>query len=325
MDRTLKIWFIVASCIAAAIFFCGVAVIAVFGIKTIKFLNIETEIKTFRISEDFTGISVETGDEDLNFLPSEDGACKVVCELKKGSYKSVAAVGGTLNISTTESKKWYENISFFSFADEKITVYLPDKEYSLLSVKGGTGDISVQKGLRFVTAAVNFSTGDLDFRADTGKELKAILSTGNVNISEITCGSLALKTSTGNIKISDVVCTGDAEIALSTGKAKLKNMTCRGFVSDASTGDITLYSVLVSDSLNIKRSTGDVFFDSSDAGSIFIKTSTGDVTGTLKSDKVFITKTSTGKISVPESVTGGKCKVTTSTGDIVLDIRGKNG
>ena len=42
-------------------------------------------------------------------------------------------------------------------------------------------------------------------------------------------------------------------------------------------------------------------FENSDAAQISIKTSTGDVTGTLLSEKVFITETSTGNISVPKN------------------------
>ena len=61
-------------------------------------------------------------------------------------------------------------------------------------------------------------------------------------------------------------------------------------------------------------------FDSSDAAEIFVKTSTGDVSGSLLTEKVFITDTSTGKVSVPKTTTGGKCELITSTGDIKIEI-----
>ena len=306
--------------IIAAVIICGVAAMGVLGVKMLNLFNFETETKTFDISEEFTGISVETESEDITFAASKDGGCKVVCELKKGSYRSVAAENGTLKISTTENKKWYEKINFFSFADERITVYLPDKEYSFLSLSAGTGNISVNKGLQFERATFDASTGNLNFGAAVKNELKADLSTGNININETSCGALSLKISTGNINVNSAVCTGDAEIKLSTGKVNVNGMVCNSLVSTGSTGDIALFRVTASGSFNIKRSTGDVLFDSCDAGSVTVKTSTGDVTGTFKSDKVFITETSTGDIKVPESITGGKCKVTTSTGDIILDV-----
>ena len=59
-----------------------------------------------------------------------------------------------------------------------------------------------------------------------------------------------------------------------------------------------------------------------DASEIFVKTDTGDVRGTLLSEKVFIIKTSAGDVSVPETVTGGKCEISTDTGDIKIGISG---
>ena len=75
--------------------------------------------------------------------------------------------------------------------------------------------------------------------------------------------------------------------------------------------------------MNIKRDTGDVKLDKCDANNIIIETSTGDVTGTLLSNKKFIVETSTGYKKVPESITGGICTITTSTGDVVIDVVNK--
>ena len=52
-----------------------------------------------------------------------------------------------------------------------------------------------------------------------------------------------------------------------------------------------------------------------------VNTSTGDVNGTLLSEKIFITDTSTGRVSVPKTTSGGKCEITTSTGDINIGIK----
>ena len=40
----------------------------------------------------------------------------------------------------------------------------------------------------------------------------------------------------------------------------------------------------------------------------------------LLSPKIFFTETSTGKVQVPRSLSGGECGITTSTGDIKLEI-----
>ena len=66
---------------------------------------------------------------------------------------------------------------------------------------------------------------------------------------------------------------------------------------------------------------GSVTFESSDAEEIFVETDTGNVTGNLLTDKVFITHTDAGRIDVPKTVTGGKCEISTDTGDVKLDIK----
>ena len=38
-------------------------------------------------------------------------------------------------------------------------------------------------------------------------------------------------------------------------------------------------------------------------------------------EKIFIAKTDTGEIKVPETTSGGKCKITTDTGDIKIEIK----
>ena len=52
-----------------------------------------------------------------------------------------------------------------------------------------------------------------------------------------------------------------------------------------------------------------------------IVTDTGDVTGTFLSDKVFIYKTDTGDVDLPRTQSGGRCDITTDTGDIRISIR----
>ena len=38
------------------------------------------------------------------------------------------------------------------------------------------------------------------------------------------------------------------------------------------------------------------------------------------SDKVFLTETDTGKVDVPKSITGGRCEITTDSGDITVEV-----
>ena len=72
--------------------------------------------------------------------------------------------------------------------------------------------------------------------------------------------------------------------------------------------------------MKIVRSTGDVRLDKCDAGEIEIETRTGDISGSLRSEKIFIARSDTGRIEVPETLTGGKCKIISDTGNIDITI-----
>ena len=157
-------------------------------------------------------------------------------------------------------------------------------------------------------------------RANVSGALEIGLSTGDIDLADIEAGSMDLKVSTGRVTVESAVCKGDVSIHLSTGKTMLDGLTCANLRTDGSTGDITLKDVVASGAFSIERTTGDVRFENADAAEITVKTDTGDVTGSLRSEKVFLTASDTGKQNVPKSVTGGRCEITTDTGDIEIEI-----
>ena len=85
------------------------------------------------------------------------------------------------------------------------------------------------------------------------------------------------------------------------------------------TGDVT-NGASSSEFIRIKTGTGNVKLDGCDSAEIFVKTNTGNVTGSLLSDKAFSAKSGTGTVDVPKTASGGKCEITTSTGDIKITV-----
>ena len=114
---------------------------------------------------------------------------------------------------------------------------------------------------------------------------------------------------------------GEIEIKVSTGIVKLDGVKCEKLTSKGSTGDIFMKDVIVGERIFVERDTGDINFDACDAREIFAKTSTGDIKGSLLTDKMFVAGTDTGKISVPKNGDGGRCKLTTDTGNIKIEIK----
>ena len=78
--------------------------------------------------------------------------------------------------------------------------------------------------------------------------------------------------------------------------------------------------MIAEESISVERSTGDVRLDRCDAGELSVKTSTGSVAGSLLSEKVFVTHTDTGRVDLPATAVGGKCEITTTTGNIRIRI-----
>lgn len=133
-------------------------------------------------------------------------------------------------------------------------------------------------------------------------------------------GTICVKTSTGDIRVQ-TVSADTVDLSVSTGDVTISDLRCKTILSGGSTGDMFLKNVIATETISIERNTGDVLFDSCDAAEILVKTDTGDVKGGLLSDKVFIAHTDTGRVDVPKTAAGGRCEITTDTGDIVIAIR----
>ena len=317
MSKSVKIWLIVATSLllVVGIIFGGIMMALNWDFSKISTVKYETN--EYEISDNYKNLKVITDTADITFVPSEN--TKVVCyeEIKQ---KHLVTVQGDTLVIEAASKKWYEHIGI-NFGSPKITVYIPAGEYGALTIKGDTSDTEIPKEFGFESIDISQSTGNIKCFASANGDIKIKTSTGAIKVENITAGSLDLKVSTGDIIATNIECVGDLLVKVSTGKVKLENVKCNDIISSGDTGDITLKNVIADEKIDVERTAGDIEFDKCDASELIILTDTGDVKGTLLSDKVFIVKTDTGSIKVPETVSGGKCKITTDTGDIKIEIK----
>ncbi|MBQ3284429.1 MAG: DUF4097 family beta strand repeat protein [Ruminococcus sp.] len=299
MSRTAKIWLIIAGILVVLgpiLIVCATAANGNFGKQEYKTVAHE-------VGSTFDQIAVDTNVTDITIATADEKQCKVICAEPVKMKHTAQVENGTLVICSSDTRKWYENLFSFTFKNPKITVFLPQTEYASLQINARTGDVRIPSGFTFDTLTVNGSTADVECSADA-TDLNIKLTTGNVVLHDTEAGKAAIETSTGNIRFDSVTAKGNISVK-------------------ATTGDITLKDTIAENDLRIQSSTGCVRFEGCDASDISVKTSTGDVTGYLLSDKVFITATSTGDVNVPKTTSGGKCEITTSTGDIQFDIKNK--
>ncbi len=299
MSKKTKVWFITAAIwivVGCAAFAGGMYLL------DFDFSNLNTakfEAKTYSIGEDFNSISINSQTAKITFVPSTDGKCKVECfEQEKVSY-SVAVRNGTLKVDIVDNRAWYDYIGIF-LEDRDLTVYLPKEQYVALTVETDTGDVMIPSNFSFETVTVEGDTAD-------------------ITCNSLVSASIDLETDTGNLEIYNVS-AGNVEVSTDTGRIDLTNVSCKNLNAESDTGSIILDNVIASENFTIENDTGNVNFEKCDAANITVETSTGNVIGTLLSDKIFITKTSTGHIAVPETTAGGKCDIRTSTGNIEITI-----
>ena len=300
MSKSAKKWLITAASLVTIGVILFAAVMTAYHWDFSLLSTDRFETNTCEISEEFSDIKLNTETADILFAVSSDNMCRVVYCEEENMKHSVSVQNGTLSVSVVDDREWYEHIGI-NLHSPKVTVYLPETEYASLVIKGSTGDVEIADEIKFDSAQISLSTGD-------------------IRVNNISAGTLDFSASTGDIVISNVTCTGDIKASVTTGDVKMMNVTCRNLISSGSTGDISLDNVIAAEKFSIERSTGDVKFNSSDAAEIYVKTSTGDVTGALLTEKIFITETSTGSVNVPKTITGGNCEIVTSTGDIKIEI-----
>ena len=277
------------------------------------------ETNTYEVQEAFETIEIHGNTDRIVLLPSEEETCSVTCQESETIRHEIAAEDGTLTIRTVESRKWYEYIGICT-GGPSISVALPEDTYTALVIDGNTGDVEIPGDFTFGDIQIRVNTGDVVCSASAGGTLEIETRTGGIRATGLTAGEMRFSATTGYISLASAACEGDLTLRSTTGEVDLNDVTCQNVSSRGSTGSITLTDVVASGAFHIERGTGDVRFNGSDAASILVKTGTGDVTGTLRSEKVFLTETGTGDVHVPKTVAGGKCEITTGTGDVAIEI-----
>lgn len=272
---------------------------------------------TYDVDQPFTNISIESDTADIRFAKSSDGKCRVATQDAHNHIYDVGVRDNTLYIHMYFKGLFELGIGSY---DSFLTVYLPEDVYGTLTIKEDTGDIEIPENFSFESMDIELDTGDVVSYADAIGTCRIAATTGDIKVENASVGALALRTTSGDIAVSDVVCAGNVSANVRTGDAFLTNLTCTDLTTTGTTGKLKLTNVIASGKLDITRDTGDVTFDGSDAANIKVHTSTGDVKGTLLSDKTFRYKTSTGRVELPPTTTGGMCDITTDTGDIIITI-----
>ena len=317
----------VALIVAAVLFGCGV-VLAMVGLslrplddKMSTFAPVYLD-HTIPVSEDFLHIAIERTDCDVSFSQATDGACRVVCHAPSGVRHTAKVNEDTLTVREEDTRRWFEKFAVWA-ERSRIEIYLPKESYQRFFVTTSTGDITIPEWCTFDLGNMQSDTGDIVIKGATAQSgLTIITDTGDVSISDTnSLSKLNISSQTGDISLTRVRDAKRISIGTDTGDVAFKECSSAWMFALVNTGD-ALISDCTADRLAIRTDTGDVKVRNSDAGELSFTTTTGDVKGTLLSPKVFDIETSTGDVRVPPDGTDcGTCKISTSTGDIDIQIK----
>ena len=340
MSKTVKKWLIAALALILAGAAMFTTALALCGWDIAKLGTVDFVETTLEPSGDFENISINVYTTDLRLLPSEDGKCRIVCYEDEKVSHTAEVKDGALVIDTNDTRKWF-TVSL-SFKSPTMEVYLPKSEYENLDISTDTGAVSLPIALTFDRIKINGNTGAVSCHSSARGDVDIELDTGALVVSNVSAGSMKLKTDTGIIELSGSTVAENIDVASATGFVSLENITCGDLRAKADTGRVSLYGVTCNDlhaetdtgsialenvvgsgKFELISDTGHIGLNGCDAAELYIETDTGSVSGELLTDKIFFAESDTGRVSVPKSMTGGRCEIKTDTGSIEMEIRGK--
>lgn len=313
--------------------------------------------ETYTITEPFEHIHIRTGSSDVRILPSSDGSCTVVCDDESETqYHTVSVEDGILLIHQVTEPMFFGVM--LQYDPVVTVYLPESQYGNLVVDGAAGSILDVDTSFTFESARLTLSSGDIHFRASLTHDLRVRTSSGDIRLSgchvggntqvDASSGSIALSdlntkilavngssgdilledihaqaiqtsASSGSIALSGCEAQQDLSIQTTSGSVELTEVTAPSLTGNASSGYFQLQETFIGGQLFLETTSGSIFFDASDAQSLLINTSSGEVSGTLLSPKFFITHTSSGSVKTSDSdPAGGRCEITTSSGDIKI-------
>ena len=324
-----------------------------------RFAEEEYEMKTQTILEPFDRILAETADLNVILTLAPDGVCVVEYPEGEKLRVTVKTENGALVVSQERLLRFPFNIMPTNTAAKSVQIRLSERAYSALSVKTGSGDISVSDAFSFQSAETRATSGNVSFAASAA-QTRLEATSGNISVCGGSIGRTAAETSSGDIRFENVrassiraecssgrayvlssACEGDLEISASSGNIQMESAEIGGALTlESTSGEIELQRVqsktldfsstsgsvrardtFAGDSLYGKTTSGSVSLTNCDAKTVSINCTSGSVHAEMATPKRVFWKSTSGSVSVPEDADGERMDVSTTSGNIRVTFR----
>ena len=269
------------------------------------------------VTDGFESVEIDTDTSDIVILPSENGECRLVCSEQDGIVHTSAVRDSKLIIEVSDNRNWFNTIIT---SEMRVTVYLPRAEYQALILETDTGNVTLDGDFTVGAVDTSSDTGNIMVKGIACASLVAKSDTGNTLLHGVSSSTLIrVESDTGNAVIGDCN-TNELYVSSDTGEVNIDTCECTILGISVDTGNVDLINVIAKGKFDITSTTGDVKFTSCDAESVFVSTDTGNVKGSFLTDKIIFADSDTGNVEIPKLTSGGKCEITTDTGDIKITI-----
>ena len=265
------------------------------------------------ITEDFTKFDIAEISENVEIRPSADGQVTIDYYDAEDYMHNIEVSDDTLMIKVKtydDDTPWWKRFTF-SFDIEGLmstvdniehptVIYLPEDSYGSLSIFNVSGDVIVPENYSFDGVDVDTTSGEITIECAASGKVSINTISGGVTLSNINATSLDISTTSGDVRLTDGKVSGRSDISTVSGEIFLTRFETDDLNSDTVSGEVKL------DSLTVNT-----------AG---ITTTSGDVTGTVTGNHEFAVDTTSGDVSVEESLRGESLfKIDTVSGDVRID------
>ena len=289
------------------------------GIDFSQFSTVSYEMKTYSITDRFSNLEINTGWQNVSFLPAEDGKCRVECAENEDLTYTVKVEGDTLRVIQNDNSQWYDKVGVFSPENAQVTIYLPQGEYGQLSVVTSSGNIAVPSGLTFSSAIVKATSGEVGVKSEITENLEAESSSGNIVVEGFKGKTFSAAAISGNITASGIEAQEQVSRQATSGEVGLSSCWAKEISLSCTSGDVALNDTRAQEKMEVQTTSGNVALSACDAEDIRIQTSSGDVGGSLLSEKRFAVQTSSGDVVVPDSPQASQiCQIITTSGNVAF-------
>lgn len=260
----------------------------------------EPATRTFEINEAFDIVEINTSSVPVELLPT-DGDTALVEYIGYDDVEVTGEVRGNVLYASVDNGTVLPLRLSVGPADEKLNIYLPEREYDAVHAMTSSGKITA--------------------RGVSAVKLKLDSTSGSIRLTEADCGELALNSTSGGIHAEGVNIEDEAAVTATSGSLHLADITCGELAAETSSGSVRLKDTLADDDITLKSSSGSVELTSCDAGRLNISTTSGSVRGTLLTPKAFDAHSVSGSVDVPGNTAGGECRISTTSGSVRMEVK----